>query len=36
MRVITTRRYHAGAHAVDLRVNGEVLASAPFELTPAD
>ena len=36
MRVITTRRYHAGAHAVDLRVNGEVLASAPFELTLAD
>jgi hypothetical protein len=33
MRLITTRRYHAGAHAVDLRVNGEIVASAQFQLT---
>ncbi len=32
LRPVTTRRYHAGTHAVDVRVNGEVLASAPFEL----
>lgn len=29
---ITTRRYHAGRHLVDLRVNGQVLAEAAFEL----
>ena len=33
MRVITTRRYHPGRHEVDLRVNGQVLASAFFELS---
>jgi 3-methyladenine DNA glycosylase AlkC len=33
MKLITTRRYHAGAHAVDLRINGEVVASATFQLT---
>jgi 3-methyladenine DNA glycosylase AlkC len=33
MRLITTRRYHAGAHAVDLRINGEIVASASFQLT---
>jgi 3-methyladenine DNA glycosylase AlkC len=32
MRPITTRRYHAGRHAVDLRINGEVVASAAFDL----
>jgi 3-methyladenine DNA glycosylase AlkC len=32
MRLITTRRYHAGAHAVDLRINGEIVASATFQL----
>jgi 3-methyladenine DNA glycosylase AlkC len=32
MRPITTRTYHAGRHAVDLRINGEVVASATFEL----
>ena len=32
MRLITTRRYHAGRHAVDVRVNGEVVASATFDL----
>ncbi len=32
MRLITTRRYHAGRHGVDLRVNGEVVATAGFDL----
>ncbi len=32
MRPITTRRYHAGRHAVDLRINGAVVASAVFDL----
>ena len=32
MRLITTRVYHAGHHAVDLRINGQVLASAGFDL----
>ena len=32
MRLITTRRYHAGQHAVDLRINGQTVASAVFEL----
>jgi 3-methyladenine DNA glycosylase AlkC len=32
MRLITTRVYHAGHHAVDLRVNGQVVASAGFDL----
>lgn len=32
VKPITTRRYHAGRHAVDLLVNGEVVASAAFEL----
>ncbi|HEY9067492.1 MAG TPA: DNA alkylation repair protein [Burkholderiaceae bacterium] len=35
LRVITTRRYHAGRHAVDLLVNGEVVASAGFDLRTA-
>lgn len=29
---VTVRRYHAGTHAVDLRVNGQVLARADFVL----
>lgn len=33
MRVITTRRYHAGRHEVDLRINGEIRARAFFELS---
>jgi hypothetical protein len=33
MKVITTRRYHPGAHAVDLRINGQVLAEAGFQLS---
>jgi 3-methyladenine DNA glycosylase AlkC len=32
MRPVTTRRYHAGLHAVDVQVNGEVVASASFML----
>ena len=32
LRLITTRRYHAGRHEIDIRVNGEVLASAEFDL----
>ena len=32
MRLITTRVYHAGHHAVDLRINGKVVASAAFQL----
>jgi 3-methyladenine DNA glycosylase AlkC len=32
MRTVTTRRYHAGMHAVDVRINGEVVAEVPFRL----
>lgn len=32
LRPITTRTYRAGAHAVDLRINGAVVASARFDL----
>jgi 3-methyladenine DNA glycosylase AlkC len=32
VRPITTRRYHAGRHALDLRVNGQVLAECHFDL----
>jgi 3-methyladenine DNA glycosylase AlkC len=32
MRVVTTRRYHPGRHEVDLRINGQVLARAEFQL----
>lgn len=32
-REISTRRYHAGQHALDLRVNGRVLAQAEFDLS---
>ncbi len=32
MRPVTTRRYHAGRHAVDLRINGELRAEAGFDL----
>jgi len=31
-RPVTVRRYHPGAHAVDLRVNGQVVAEARFTL----
>ncbi|MEY2874164.1 MAG: hypothetical protein RLZZ373_1535, partial [Pseudomonadota bacterium] len=32
LRVITTRQYHAGQHAIDIRVNGETLAERAFVL----
>jgi hypothetical protein len=32
MKPVTTRRYHAGRHVVDVRVNGRVEASAWFDL----
>lgn len=36
MRRVTTRRYHAGRHAIDVRINGRVVAHAEFELTLDD
>jgi 3-methyladenine DNA glycosylase AlkC len=35
MRVVTTRRYHAGPHRVEVQINGTVLAAATFRLEPA-
>lgn len=32
MKAVTTRRYHAGRHAVSVQVNGRTLAEAPFDL----
>jgi 3-methyladenine DNA glycosylase AlkC len=32
LREITTRRYHAGLHALEVQVNGRVVARAAFEL----
>ncbi len=32
MRPISTRRYHAGRHEVDLRINGDIVACAAFDL----
>lgn len=32
IKPITTRTYHAGRHAVDLRVNGQIVAEAEFDL----
>ena len=32
MRAVTTRRYHGGRHEVDLRINGNIVASAAFDL----
>ncbi|NRF67430.1 DNA alkylation repair protein [Aquincola sp. S2] len=32
LKAVTTRRYHAGRHVVDLRINGQVLAEAFFDL----
>ena len=29
---VTTRRYRSGIHALDVRVNGQVLAAAEFDL----
>jgi 3-methyladenine DNA glycosylase AlkC len=36
MRVVTTRRYHAGLHRVEVQINGSPLASAGFRLELAD
>ena len=41
MRAVTTRRYHAGRHAIDVRINGQAVAQAAFSLAlesrgPAD
>ncbi len=35
MRRVTTRSYHPGRHAVDLRVNGRIAGHAEFNLTSA-
>jgi hypothetical protein len=35
LRPVTTRRYHPGLHAVDLRLNGQALAEAEFQRLPA-
>ena len=35
MKAISTRRYHAGAHALDVRINGQVMAEAGFLLALA-
>jgi len=32
MRFVTTRRYHAGRHAIDVQINGTVVASGSFTL----
>ncbi len=32
MKAVTTRRYHAGLHRVEIRVNGQPMAEAAFEL----
>lgn len=32
MRAVTTRRYHAGRHAVEVRINGQRVAQAAFSL----
>jgi hypothetical protein len=32
MRLVTTRRYHAGHHVVHVQVNGRVVAEAGFDL----
>jgi len=34
MKAVTTRRYYPGAHGLDLRINGVVVAEAGFTLTP--
>jgi hypothetical protein len=35
LREVTTRRYHAGLHLVELLINGRAIAQAPFELQSA-
>ena len=32
MKPVTTRRYYAGGHEIDLRINGRILARTAFEL----
>ena len=32
MRAVTTRRYHPGRHAIDVRINGQAVAQAAFSL----
>ena len=32
LKQVSTRRYHAGAHALDVRINGQVMAHAGFTL----
>jgi len=32
MKPVTTRRYHAGEHAIEVQVNGAVVTSASFTL----
>ncbi len=32
LRVITTRRYHTGAHRLEIQVNGKILAGTEFEI----
>lgn len=32
LKPVTTRRYHAGEHQVDVRINGQVVAEAVFDL----
>ena len=36
MKPITTRRYHAGMHTIDVQCNGVVSGRARFELVPQD
>lgn len=35
-KIITTRRYHPGAHAIELQVNGVAAGRVDFDLLPAD
>jgi hypothetical protein len=34
LREVTTRRYQAGRHTLDLRINGRVVAESTFQLDP--
>lgn len=34
LKPVTTRRYYPGSHAVDLRINGRVVAHSSFDLLP--
>lgn len=36
LKPVTTRRLHPGPHLLDIHVNGQKVAEAPFELLPAD